>query len=81
MQGWVVAGVWLFAVVFAVVVLGYATYELAWKRRRVLTDRANLNGVVTELTTVTADLQRAADRAKAVSSTLRRAGPSEPFVS
>jgi alpha-beta hydrolase superfamily lysophospholipase len=28
-----------------------------------------------------ADLQRAADRAKAVSSTLRRAGPSEPFVS
>ena len=42
MQGWIVVCAWAFAVVFAVVVLGFAGYEISWKARRLATERARL---------------------------------------
>lgn len=71
MQVWVVAGAWLFAVLLALVLLGFAGYELAWKARRLATDRAKLDRTVTELTALSSQLQAVADRAAA----LRPAGP------
>lgn len=62
MQGWVVAGAWLFAVVFAIVVLGFAAYELTWKARRLAADRAKLDRISAELSVVGAQLRSAADR-------------------
>jgi hypothetical protein len=81
MQGWVVAGAWLFAVLVALVVLGFAAYELSWKSRRLLADRDRLNRLIGELRTVSADLQRAADRARAITERRHSSAPAEPFVS
>ncbi|HEU5268286.1 MAG TPA: hypothetical protein VFU36_00065 [Jatrophihabitans sp.] len=72
MQVWLVVGAWLFAVLLAVVLLGFAGYELAWKGRRLAADRAKLDRTVTELSALAAQLQAAADRAAA----LRPAGDS-----
>jgi len=63
MQVWLVAGAWLFAVLFAVVVLGFAGYELAWKARRLNADRAKLEQTMTDLTELSARLQALAERA------------------
>jgi hypothetical protein len=63
MQVWLVAGAWLFAVLFALVVLGFAGYELAWKARRLNADRAKLSRTMTELTELTGQLQAMANRA------------------
>jgi hypothetical protein len=79
MQGWLVAGAWLFALVFAVVVLGFLGYELSWKSRRLAADRDRLNQLVGELNGVSVRLQHAAERARRISS--RQAQPTEPFVS
>jgi hypothetical protein len=81
MQGWVIAGAWLFAVLVALVVLGFAAYELSWKCRRLLADSNRLIGLISELDGVSADLQRAADRARAISERRRTSAPAEPFVS
>jgi len=81
MQGWVVAGAWLFAVLVALVVLGFAAYELSWKSRRLLADRDRLNRLIGELRTVSADLQRTADRARAIAERRHSSAPAEPFVS
>ncbi|MEO6700570.1 MAG: hypothetical protein ABI140_15380 [Jatrophihabitantaceae bacterium] len=62
MQGWLVVGAWAFAVLFAIVVLGFAGYELSWKARRLATDRAKLAQLLAELSEVGARLQDAADR-------------------
>ena len=62
MQGWIVVGAWAFAVVFAVVVLGFAGYEISWKTRRLATERARLEQLAAELARTGADLQAAADR-------------------
>jgi hypothetical protein len=66
MQGWIVAGAWSFAVVFAVVVLGFVAYEVSWKARRLTADRDRLNLLVSELQDVAADLQNAGERARAM---------------
>jgi len=63
MQVWLVAGAWLFAVLFAVVVLGFAGYELAWKARRLNADRAKLEQTRTDLTELSVRLQALAERA------------------
>ena len=63
MQWWVVTGAWAFAVLFAVVLLGFAGYELAWKARRLAADRARLDRTVTDLTELAGQLRAAADRA------------------
>ncbi|HEY2044366.1 MAG TPA: hypothetical protein VGH11_16950 [Jatrophihabitans sp.] len=68
MQGWIVAGAWLFAVLLALVVLGFAGYELRWKTRRLQTDRAELDGLVAELAATAARLQTAGNRARAARS-------------
>jgi hypothetical protein len=81
MQGWVVAGAWLFAVLVALVVLGFAAYELSWKSRRLLADSNRLNRLISDLGGVSADLQRAADRARAISEQRHTSAPAEPFVS
>lgn len=62
MQGWIVGGAWLFAVLVAVVVLGFALYELIWKTRRLSTERASLERLVLELTAVSEQLRTSADR-------------------
>lgn len=64
MQGWIVAGAWLFAVVLAAVVLGFAVYELAWKLSRLRDDQSKLEGVITALGGAADDLQVAAERAR-----------------
>ena len=64
MQGWIVVGAWLFAVVLAAVVLGFAVYELAWKLRRLRDDQRKLEGVITDLGDAAGRLQTAADRAR-----------------
>lgn len=64
MQGWIVAGAWLLAVLLAAVVLGFAVYELAWKLRRLRDDQSRLEGVITELGGAAEDLQVAAERAR-----------------
>lgn len=66
MQVWLVAGAWLFAVLFAAVLLGFAGYELAWKARRLNADRAKLNRTMVELADLASQLQAAADRAAAL---------------
>ncbi|MGI8666223.1 MAG: hypothetical protein ACR2N4_09360 [Jatrophihabitans sp.] len=62
MQGWLVVGAWVFAVLFAVVLLGFAAYELSWKSRRLLADRARLEQLVGQLGEVAGQLQAGADR-------------------
>jgi hypothetical protein len=81
MQGWMVAGAWLFAVLLAVVVLGFTVYELSWKRRRLVTDRDRLNLLIAELSGVAAELQRTGDRARTISESRHASDPAKPFVS
>jgi hypothetical protein len=62
MQGWVVIGAWAFAIVFAVVLLGFAAYELVWKTRRLAADQAKLQLLAAQLGAVGSELQAAAER-------------------
>lgn len=62
MQAWIVFAAWGFAVVFALVVLGFAGYELSWKTRRLNTERARLEELMAELARLGTRLQAAADR-------------------
>jgi hypothetical protein len=62
MQAWIVVGAWAFAVVFAVVMLGFAGYEISWKTRRLAAERARLEQVTAELVRTGAQLQAAAER-------------------
>ena len=66
MQVWLVAGAWLFAVLFAIVLLGFAGYELVWKARRLAADRAKLETTAAGLAELAAQLQATADRAAAL---------------
>jgi hypothetical protein len=68
MQVWLVVGAWAFAVLFAVVLLGFAGYELVWKMRRLTADRAKLDRTMAELAELAAQLRAAADRAAALGS-------------
>jgi hypothetical protein len=62
MQAWIVAGAWTFAVLFAVVMLGFAGYEISWKSRRLEAERARLEQLMAELARLGAELQASADR-------------------
>jgi hypothetical protein len=62
MTGWIVGGAWLFAVAVAVVVLGFAAYELRWKTRRLQSDVQRLQVLVVELAAVGAELRASAER-------------------
>ncbi len=62
MQAWIVVAAWGFAVVFAVVVLGFVGYEIGWKTRRLRTEQARLEKLAAELAEVGARLQAAAER-------------------
>lgn len=62
MQAWIVAGAWAFAVLFAVVMLGFAGYEISWKARRLVAERARLEQLMAELARLGAELQASADR-------------------
>lgn len=64
MQAWIVGGAWLFAVLLAAVVLGFAVYELVWKLQRLRNDQSKLDGVIAQLSHTAVDLQVAADRAR-----------------
>jgi hypothetical protein len=64
MQAWIVVAAWGFAVVFALVVLGFAGYEISWKTRRLATERARLEQVAAELAGLAAQVQAAADRVR-----------------
>ncbi|MDQ1720815.1 MAG: hypothetical protein QOI26_549 [Pseudonocardiales bacterium] len=62
MQAWIVVGACGFAVLFAVIVLGFAGYEISWKTRRLAAERARLEQLMAELARAGAQLQAAADR-------------------
>jgi hypothetical protein len=62
MEAWIVVGAWAFAVVFALVILGFAGYEISWKLRRLAAERAQLEQLTAELARTGAHLQAAADR-------------------
>lgn len=62
MQAWIVAGAWAFAVLFAVVMLGFAGYEISWKSRRLQAERARLEQLMAELARLGAELHASADR-------------------
>lgn len=64
MHVWIVVAAWVFALVVSIVVLGFAVYEVVWKARRLDSDRLALTALVAELTTVSQDLQTAAERAR-----------------
>jgi hypothetical protein len=64
MEAWIVLGAWAFAVVFALVVLGFAGYEISWKTRRLAAERARLEQLTAELVRIGAQLQAAADRVR-----------------
>jgi hypothetical protein len=64
MQGWIVAGAWLFAVLFALVILGFTAYELSWKARRLQSDTSKLVALLGQLAATAADLQGCAERAQ-----------------
>jgi hypothetical protein len=74
MQGWIVAGAWLFAVLFAAVVLGFAGYEIRWKLRRLDADRGRLELVAAELGSVGAQLSEASARTRNPGSKPRSVG-------
>lgn len=74
MQGWIVGGAWLFAVVFAFVLFGFAAYELHWKAQRLQGDRAKLEVLVARLNSTGADLQASAERARGAQRLARRSG-------
>ncbi len=63
MQAWVLLGAWLFAAVFALVLLGFAGYELSWKQRRLRRDTVKLQQSKAELLALTAQLQALGRRA------------------
>ncbi|MEO7260363.1 MAG: hypothetical protein ABI047_03765 [Jatrophihabitantaceae bacterium] len=62
MQAWIVTGAWVFAVLLAVVVLGFAGYEIRWKSRRLAAERARLDRLIAELARLGAQVQASADR-------------------
>jgi hypothetical protein len=64
MQAWIVVAAWGFAVVFALVVLGFVGYEISWKTRRLLTEQARLEQLAAELAEVGARLQTSAKRSR-----------------
>lgn len=73
---WVVAAAWGAAVALALVVLGFAAYEISWKSARLRRDTARLGERQAELTAVQADLLIAQQRVGAARELLasRRAG-------
>jgi cell division protein FtsB len=75
MQVWLVVGAWAFAALFAVVLLGFAGYELVWKMRRLTADRAKLDRTMAELAELAAQLRAAADRAAALGSSSSEGPP------
>jgi outer membrane murein-binding lipoprotein Lpp len=64
--GWVVGGAWIGAAVFALLVLAFCAYEVAWKAKRLRTAQARLQELVDQFGQLQADLaaarQRATDR-------------------
>jgi hypothetical protein len=64
MQGWIVAGAWVFAVLFALVLFAFIGYELSWKGRRLQKDKARLEELVGQLASVAAELQSTTERAR-----------------
>lgn len=67
MQAWIVVGGWLFAVLVAIVLLGFAAYELSWKFRRLQADQQRLDSVIEQLVDTAAALQTAGERAQTLS--------------
>jgi len=57
-----VVAAWGFAVVFALVVLGFVGYEVSWKTKRLLAEQARLEQLMADLAGVGANLQASADR-------------------
>jgi len=68
--GWWVAAA---AVVIALVVLGYCTYEVLWRLRRLRRDVASLTGLAPEVAALQRRLQLVVERSSSVGSS-RTAG-------
>jgi hypothetical protein len=61
--GWVAVGVWIGAVLLAMIVLTFCGYELHWKSVRLRTDLERLTNLSAELTSLQADVVAARERA------------------
>ncbi|HST48916.1 hypothetical protein [Jatrophihabitans sp.] len=64
MQAWIVIAAWGFAVVFALVVLGFVGYEISWKTRRLQVEQARLQQLAADLAQLGARLQASAERSR-----------------
>jgi len=62
MQAWIVVAAWGFAVVFALVVLGFVGYEISWKTRRLRVEQARLEQLTADLAQVAARLRASTER-------------------
>jgi hypothetical protein len=62
---WIVVGAWGFAVLLALVVLGFAGYEVFWKLNRLRTNLAALQTVGESLVKIGEDLSVAVARSTA----------------
>ncbi|HEY2300125.1 MAG TPA: hypothetical protein VGH43_20550 [Jatrophihabitans sp.] len=58
----VVLFVWIGAVVFAAVILGFCAYELAWKSKRLQGDLGKLETLSTQLTDLQGEVSAARSR-------------------
>jgi outer membrane murein-binding lipoprotein Lpp len=56
---WWVLGAWIGAVVLSAVVLGFCSYELVWKSRRLTTDLERLSAVSAKLAALQSEVQTA----------------------
>jgi hypothetical protein len=56
---WVVVGAWAFAVMVALVVLGFGAYEIAWKSARLRRDLTSLDHLRIDVSAVQAQLSSA----------------------
>lgn len=63
---WVVGISWGFALLVAVIVLGYCLYELRWKAVRLRGDLGQLSGTAAQLSDLQARLRVARERLAAV---------------
>lgn len=59
---WIPIAAWAGAVLFAVVVLGFCTYEIVWKARRLQSDLARLQQTQASAMTLREALQSSVER-------------------
>ena len=68
---WILLGVWVAAVVIAVIVLGFCAYEIAWKSKRLRSDVGELLALSASLAELQGSVSVVAQRLAAASAEMR----------